>query len=467
MKFKLTDINIDRVDLVDRGAAQDAHIVFAKRSDLAERIRKNAMTGYAGGKPGGTGGAPAKPNPAAPKAAAPQAQNPLARPKGAGSRIIRIAPTDFVVVEANGNMMEWAIPPEKLPEGVEEALVTMVQSGETVAFQWMIDPLAGPPVEGTASTAAEAFVAMRGALTQTSAMDPTQMLGGFPTQMPMGAPGAPPGAAPPKPGAGQLKPGPGITFPTLDSKKPKGGGAPKGRPVSPNLKKHGGPGPHQNGSDQTVHGGGKGAKPNDTKLDRAWERSMEADNKVTRILDRMYARLMEGSNPKDEGIYIDEKIQPGQWASGGRGPYEPRGPVRNSRDPRSDKATEERNRRRGLPWAPYPGMSDFGMGKRDEVVKRNAKIRRALKALHAARKRNKSRMAQGLKPIVQGKEVSRSSLGKRSIEQTVETILNVVTKGLVEVDIFREDVTGDDLRDILPPDLLEELRKLSATQSAE
>lgn len=47
-----------------------------------------------------------------------------------------------------------------------------------------------------------------------------------------------------------------------------------------------------------------------------------------------------------------------------------------------------------------------------EVEKRTPGIARALRALAAAKRRNKRRMARGLKPIVQGKEVSPSSLKK-------------------------------------------------------
>jgi hypothetical protein len=67
--------------------------------------------------------------------------------------------------------------------------MSMAQSGETVVFQWMVDPLAGPPVEGQAKTAAEAFMAMRAALTNTGAMDPTAALGGLPNGANGGQPG--------------------------------------------------------------------------------------------------------------------------------------------------------------------------------------------------------------------------------------------------------------------------------------
>lgn len=183
-RFRLRNMNVTRVDLVDRGANQKAHIKLAKRDDS---VAKNEKNGYSD---------PAKKQGLAERLsamlgggqeeAAPGA-SPLARPKGQQQRIVRLRPEDFEITEVNGNMMEWAIPEDKLPEGVEEAIMTMAQSAETVMFQWMIDPLAGPPVEGQAKTAAEAFMAMRAALTTRGAMDPMSMLGGLPGQQKPGA----------------------------------------------------------------------------------------------------------------------------------------------------------------------------------------------------------------------------------------------------------------------------------------
>lgn len=76
------------------------------------------------------------------------------------SRLSTISPSDFQAVEGKNGTTEWFIPPESLPEGVEEAVITMVPNGDTPTFQWMVDPLAGPPVDGVAKTAAEAFMAM-------------------------------------------------------------------------------------------------------------------------------------------------------------------------------------------------------------------------------------------------------------------------------------------------------------------
>lgn len=202
-KFRLRNMKVTRVDLVDRGANQDAHIVLAKAdapaktSDLASRIKEFMASRSAATAKGAPGQAPGAPAPGG-------GASPLGREKGSGSRIVRLNPADFEVVNSSGNMMEWAIPEDKLPEGVEEAMMTMVQSGDTPMFQWLIDPLAGPPVEGTAKTAAEAFVAMRGALTTQGAMDPAAMLGGLPGQP---APGGAPGGAPaskPNPAAPRL-----------------------------------------------------------------------------------------------------------------------------------------------------------------------------------------------------------------------------------------------------------------------
>ncbi len=207
-RFRLRNMNVTRVDMVDRGANQLADIVLAKadtevakdskkgypdkknsngkkrpegtgergsvkvKGELAERIREAIAR-----QENGEGGEEKK---AEGKDDKKFDRSPLSRPRGEQQRIVRIRPTDFEVTSADGNMMEWAIPEDKLPESVEEAIMTMAQSGEGVMFQWMIDPLAGPPVEGTAKTAEEAFLAMRGALTNTGSMDPSQMLGGFP-----------------------------------------------------------------------------------------------------------------------------------------------------------------------------------------------------------------------------------------------------------------------------------------------
>lgn len=317
-RFRLRNMKISRIDLVDRGANQDAHIMLAKRDgetppakptakpapesngsapppvkvdgSLAERIRQAMSQG---------GEEQPKSEP-----------SPLGRNKGEQQRISRIRPADFELVEQNAQMMEWAIPEDKLPEGVEEATMTLLQGGDEAIFQWMIDPLAGPPVEGQAKSAPEAYAAMRAALTQGGAMDPASMLGGLPNQKKPANPGA-------------------------------GNGAPGGAPGRP--------------------------QPQKTPL---------------------------------------AKSTPGR--------------------------------------------------------------RRALKALAAARRNNKRRMAEGKNPVVDGKEVSPASLSKAQASETVDNTLDLIVKGLVEVDVFNETATGADLRDILPTNLLAELtNQLSASKSAE
>ncbi len=244
--FRLRNMRVNRIDLVDRGANADAHILLAKahkpgheerisaledkddapkkapkkdgdggtlkaKGEVAERIRQFLAEGgkaAEGEAPEGEAKAPAeKPKTGfQPTPVAPNEKGSRIGEDGSGSRIIRLDPAMFEVVSATGNMMEWAIAPEELPDGIEEAMMTMVQSGETVMFQWMIDPLAGPPVEGSAKTAAEAFVAMRGALTNQSAIDPTEPLGGLSGEVPpQQQPGKPAvGASPPvKPKPGQ------------------------------------------------------------------------------------------------------------------------------------------------------------------------------------------------------------------------------------------------------------------------
>lgn len=218
-RFRLRNMKISRVDLVDRGANQEAHIKLAKRDD----VEKNEKLGYPEKKPGnpkpkdskpkgngksGNSGGLAERLRAAMAEAVGEAggeskpkATPLGRPKGDQQRISRIRPADFELVEQDAQMMEWAIPEDKLPEGVEEATMTLIQGGEEVMFQWMIDPLAGPPVNGEAKSAPEAYAAMRAALTQGGAMDPTAMLGGLPGQQkaPGGLPGQAPGQTPAKP----------------------------------------------------------------------------------------------------------------------------------------------------------------------------------------------------------------------------------------------------------------------------
>lgn len=287
-KFRLRNMNITRVDLVDRGANQDAHIVLAKadtegavrRSSLADRLSQLMQS--KADKPSGS---------------------PLGRDKGEKKRILRLSPEDFEVTRKDKNMIEWAIPEDKLPEGVEEAMMTMAVSGEVQMFQWMIDPLAGPPVEGQAKSAAEAFMAMRAALTQSGSLDPTDMLGGMPSEQ-----------------------------------KPQ-------QPSQPNQK------PQQKPQQQ----------------------------------------------PMAKGT---------------------------------------------------PGR------------------RRALRALARAKRKNKQRMAEGKDPVVDGKKVSPSSLGKRNQTETLNEMLDIIVKGLVDVNVFAENATGEDLGDILPKDSLAELTsKLSAMRA--
>lgn len=215
MATRLKNMKVTRVDLVDQGANQEAHIVIAKADSPG--YKKPAPSGApaapAPKKPaapaapaGGQAPAPQKapgmadrisqmmgqkaqaPGGQAPGADAPAPMNPLGR--APGNRIVHIRPSDFAVVSQDGSMMEWEIPADKLPEGVEAAELTMAAQNGAQVFQWMVDPIMGPPIEGTAKTAPEAFLAMRNALTQTGAMGgPEAMLGGLPSQT--GMPGQP------------------------------------------------------------------------------------------------------------------------------------------------------------------------------------------------------------------------------------------------------------------------------------
>lgn len=215
MATKLKNMKVTRVDLVDQGANQEAHIVITKAADPGYKPKPEPAPASAPSAPSAPapqkapgmadrisqmlgekmGQGQGQDAPGAPSDKAPQ--NPLGR--APGNRIVHIRPSDFQVVSQDGSMMEWEIPADKLPEGVEAAELTMAAQNGTQVFQWMVDPIMGPPIEGTAKTAPEAFLAMRGALTQTGAMGgPEALLGGLP-----GAPaagGAPAGAGSPSVG---------------------------------------------------------------------------------------------------------------------------------------------------------------------------------------------------------------------------------------------------------------------------
>lgn len=256
-RFRLRGLKVTRVDTVDAGANQDAHILLTKAHDpetcdnpehdhpkkkkgtafpekMAADLSKafpaqKAKAEKNGGAPavagsrrvaaappgprrvaapaptratGGGSGLPSSPaaTPAAPtdippgeEAPNPKVPPPPTRPTNPNSRLSQISPADFQAVEGKNGTTEWFIPPEKLPEGIEEAVITMI-AGPQPTFQWMIDPLAGPPIDGVAKTAAEAFMAMRSALTQSGVAN-TNLTGPFTN----------PKLAPPKPG---ISPGP-------------------------------------------------------------------------------------------------------------------------------------------------------------------------------------------------------------------------------------------------------------------
>jgi hypothetical protein len=91
--------------------------------------------------------------------------------------------------------------------------------------------------------------------------------------------------------------------------------------------------------------------------------------------------------------------------------------------------------------------------------------RKALKALAAAKKRNKTRMSQGKKPIVEGKPVSPSSLRKDATMDSNEAF-DILAKGLVEADVFVDTATGADLRGILPKEVVEKFDDTLSAESA-
>jgi hypothetical protein len=55
-----------------------------------------------------------------------------------------------------------------------------------------------------------------------------------------------------------------------------------------------------------------------------------------------------------------------------------------------------------------------------------------------------------------------------TVQKRLDSTLDLIVKGLVEVDVFNETATGQDLYDILPDNLLAEItNQLSALESAE
>jgi hypothetical protein len=113
------------------------------------------------------------------------------------NRLSRLRPDDFMSdPDSPKGMTEWIVADDKLPEGIEEIKVSMASSGDKPKYQWMIDPASGPPVEGTAASAEEAFMAIRGKLTEHA--------GGFGQEFGIfGKPemgGMPPGGKPGMPG---------------------------------------------------------------------------------------------------------------------------------------------------------------------------------------------------------------------------------------------------------------------------
>lgn len=373
-KYRLRNMKVSRVDLVDKGANEDAHILLAKalhdpeedkkrdvkekasgsqgkvqvKDEVASRIREFLADGE---KAPGKQSAGATDTPFQPTPVNPREKGSRIGEDGSGSRIIRLDPAMFEVVSASGNMMEWAIDPAELPDGIEEAMMVMVQSGETVMFQWMIDPLAGPPVEGSAKTAAEAFVAMRGALTNQSAIDPTEPLGGLSGEVPL--PGAQPGAQPgQRPGA---QPRPGV--PTKPA--PSGNGAvppPAGGAQKPNF--------------------GRDAK------------------KKPGIAKALHAAIAENTHGK-------------------------------------------KKKRRGK-RKPFDEDDDNSVTKAADTISFTG----SPNTTHS---------------------YTVTNVSAKTAEDRVTSALQLITKGLVEVDVLAENATSEDVRDILPDNLLAELHnELSA-----
>lgn len=152
-KYRLRNLKITRVDQVDAGANQDAHIMITKADDTKPAADSAARpSGDRSQSPGGPGGGEG------------EVQNP-----GRPSRLVRFTPEDFVPSDMGDSYKEWEIPKDKLPEGIEEITITQFTDGQEVRWQWFIDPVSGPPTEGNAKSAADAIMALRSAATTTGA----------------------------------------------------------------------------------------------------------------------------------------------------------------------------------------------------------------------------------------------------------------------------------------------------------
>lgn len=189
-KYRLRKPEVTRVDIVDVGANQESFIRLAKRGDPKKRKRgraastiysgyqKNLTQGYGPQDEGMPAGGP-EDGPSAPPSAKPQ------------PRLMRFHPQDFEAVDQGNNYREWKLVEESLPEGFEEITLTMFRDGEEVRYQWMVDPVDGPPLAGSEKTAADALMALREAATSGTAMFGSQMkmpgldpaAGGKPTGM--------------------------------------------------------------------------------------------------------------------------------------------------------------------------------------------------------------------------------------------------------------------------------------------
>ena len=215
MTAKIRRARIRRVDLVDEGAAPDAHILIAKNRDKGygkegkqerpstERPRPSSPEKSSEGESGDPEieaiRARVREFLARTEAKAGAGDNGMGAPMEEGGeeeglpaddvaveeaprkpRISHLSPEDFEVTSEGRNLIEWSLPEDKLPEGIDEVTISQVKAGESARFQWMMDPVNGPPMEGTGKTADEAFTALRAAITQHNGMDPNEGLGGLP-----------------------------------------------------------------------------------------------------------------------------------------------------------------------------------------------------------------------------------------------------------------------------------------------
>lgn len=152
-------------------------------------------------------------------------------------RLQRLTPDMFEMTADSQTHKEWTLKPDQLPENMEAVVISMMSDGDGARYQWMMDPLDGPPQTGQSKTAPEAMMALRDAMTSYVATSAMQFMGGAAMPGMPGAPGASqrlpasPGAPAPAPGGGGSPAQGGSLLERLRAQMgAKGGGADAAKP---------------------------------------------------------------------------------------------------------------------------------------------------------------------------------------------------------------------------------------------